>query len=95
MLLAVLHAQTSACIRAEYLPLLQELTVGDTDLLLKAYKQAARVKQKDYMGKVHTKSLDDTCTELLGRFSHYSSGSLRLADVKLVLQALKQNSDLS
>lgn len=72
--------------------LLQELTVKDTALLLRVYKQVAHVKQKEFLKAVQSTTFDDTSSELLGHFSHYSSGSLRLADVRQILQDLQQNS---
>lgn len=72
--------------------LLQELTLGDTALLLRAYKQATYLKQKEFLKMTHSPACDDVSSELLGRFSHYSSDSLRLADVKQVLQDLQQTS---
>lgn len=75
--------------------LLQELTVNDTALLLAAYKQAAHLKQKEYLKAVQSTDLHDTSSELLSHFSHYSSGSLRVVDVKQILQDLQQNPNLS
>ena len=73
--------------------LLQELTVKDTALLLGVYQQAAHFKQNEFLKAVQSTTLDDISSELLGHFSHYSSGSLRLADVRQILQDLQQNID--
>ena len=71
--------------------LLQELTLSDTALLLRAYKQASHLKQKEILRMTHSSACDDdVSSEMLGRFSHYTSGSLRLADVQQVLQDLQQ-----
>ena len=43
---------------------------------------------------VQPTALNDTPSEPLGRFSHCSSGSLRLADVKQVLQDFQQHSNV-
>lgn len=75
--------------------LLQELTVSDIALLLRVYKQAAHLKQKEIVEMVQSTAFGDTFSEPFGRFSHCSSGSLTLADVKQVLQDLQQRSSLS
>lgn len=68
--------------------LLQELTLHDIDLLLKAYRQIAQLKQKQFLKEVYSGALGVISADLGGRFSHYTYGSLRLADVKLVLEDL-------
>ncbi|KAL3155648.1 hypothetical protein ABBQ32_012681 [Trebouxia sp. C0010 RCD-2024] len=66
----------------------EELTLHDIDLLLKAYRQIAQLKQKQFLKEVYSGALGVISADLGGRFSHYTYGSLRLADVKLVLEDL-------
>lgn len=69
--------------------------MNDTALLLRVYKQAAHLRQKELLKVIHSTAFDDTYSELLSCFSHYSSGSLRLADIKQILQDVQQSSHLS
>lgn len=92
MLTIYIHVLTSCmCICDLTLEqLLQELTLHDIDLLLKAYRRAAQLKQKEFLEQVYSGTLDIASTDLVGRFSHYTYGSLRLADAKLLLEDFQQ-----
>ena len=71
--------------------MLQELTLRDSETLLKAYKQAARHEplQKEWWAS--TNAVDgDILSKMPGRFSHCSFGSLRVADVELVLHDIRK-----
>jgi len=63
----------------------QELTLRNIDSLLVAYKQSAAAKQSEHLRHYWSHAADGVDKALLGCFSHCSSRSLTLENVKSLL----------